>query len=60
MFTKIKNWIKENLLSFIISLIILIGFIVFIILLPKWAILTISAVAYLVILIIKIWKNKPF
>jgi hypothetical protein len=55
-----KNWFKVNLKSFLLSLTIPIGFILFILLLPKWIIILLSALTYLGILGFKISKNKPF
>jgi len=60
MWNTIKTWFKENWKSFLLSLLIVVGFIVFIALLPKWAIYTIVSVGYVAILAFKIWKNKPF
>lgn len=60
MWTKIKTWFKENLNGFLLSLLVPIGFIVLILILPKWHIILISSLVYLAILAYKIWKNKPF
>ena len=56
----IKTWFKENLKSFLLSLLIPIGFILFVILLPKWLIILLSTLTYVGILGYKVWKNKPF
>ena len=56
----IKTWFKENLNSFLLSLLVPIIFILLVVFLAKWVIIVSSIVIYLGILGYKIWKNKPF
>jgi len=60
MWNKIKTWFSDNLKSFLLSLLVPIGFILIISIFSKWLIIVITIVTYLGILGYKIWKNKPF
>ena len=55
-----KTWFKENLNSFLLSLLVPIIFILLVVFLAKWVIIVSSIVIYLGILGYKIVKNKPF
>jgi len=60
MWNKIKTFLKEHLNNFLASLLVVLAIIFSIIYLPKWAIVVIISVSFLLLLAYKIWKNQPF
>ena len=59
MWIKIKTWFNENWKSFAIALLVPVAFTILILVFNKWIILF-GWLAFIGILGIKIWKNKPF
>lgn len=60
MWNKIVKWLKENLNNFLATLFIVLAIIFIIAFLPKWLVITLISVLFVLLLIYKIWKNQPF
>lgn len=60
MWNKILNWLKANTASFLLSLLIVVGFVLMVAYFPKWVIILTTILIYCVLFAYKVWKNQPF
>jgi 4-hydroxybenzoate polyprenyltransferase len=60
MWNKILTWLKDNTASFLLSLLIVVGFILMVAFFPKWIIILVASLSYLILFAYKVWKDQPF
>lgn len=60
MWNKIKTWLKAHLNNFLATLLVVLGIIFLIAYLPKWTVIVLISIIFLLLLVYKIWKGQPF